>query len=184
MSTDHKEFYLRARARTPGCYDVFPEKSKDAAYFIKGSVASRSGLKTLSDLGTDEQLFQVTESINSLRQRMYIVDLRTKEAYSLRKVAFLPWKGHNRLQVLKGKEEGGTHIINIDSNWARNRATISDVATNETIAKITRNAFSGRRIAIGADAYVVSAAASPDANYPFVLMLTVCFDAQYNDVTK
>lgn len=93
MSTDHKEFYLRARARTPGCYDVFPEKSKDAAYFIKGSVASRSGLKTLPDLGTDEQLFQVTESINSLRQRMYIVDLRSKEAYSLRKVAFFTLEG-------------------------------------------------------------------------------------------
>lgn len=181
-------YRLSEKITRPDCYDV---KSEDGSvvYSVTGRAISFEGKKTVDDKDGN-RLFLIKEDTKTWLQKTYMHDYRTKQLYTLRKKAFLPWRGRDTLLVFRGDEkDGGVHVMNIKSNSIRSEFRISNT-NGDVIATMERKAFTARRLVTGTDAYTISISATgaeagqEEVDDAFIITLAVCIDEHYNDFNR
>ncbi len=179
---EDRVYKLRQLVLKPNCFTAVRIPGNETPYYVSGRLLSRSARKGLYD-ENDVQIFKKTESITSWLGKQYLLDNRNQQVYSLRKRSFFPFFGRDTINVYKGKEEdgGATHFMNIISNPTRTEFTITDVASGARLAKGIRKGFT-RRLITGVDLYEVKIFAGADE--AMMLMLSVCVDEHYNDLTR
>lgn len=182
ITKENRIFKLRQLVLKPGCFSVVRQPGNETPYYITGKVLSRSAKKELYD-ENDVQIFAKTECVNSWVGKQYLLDNRSQQVYTLRKRSFFPFLGRDTINVYKGKEEdgGAIHFLNIASNPTRTEFTITDAMSHALLAKGSRKAFA-RRLVTGVDMYSVKVFAGADE--AMMLMLSVCVDEHYNDLTR
>lgn len=148
------------------------------AFQVSGKLLSIRDSKKLID--TDGiSLYKMTEKIMSLRDRMYIEDLRTGEkVFTIRRKHFVSmFKG--TIQVWRGGDDDGEPAYEITGSILRKNFKIVDKQNGQEAAVISKKLLSLTNLLTEGDVYIVKV--NPGYDTSLMVFLAIAVDEQYHD---
>lgn len=148
------------------------------AFKMKGNItAVLSERKVLYD-ARGNALYNLTEAMFSLRDRMTIADATTRApVLVLRKKGVIPMMGTGTIQCWVGGKEGGAPYLTAKGNLLRKSFSITDAAGG-MVASVERKS-NIRSVVLEKDSYVLRV--EPGVDTALMVALAVSIDEHYRD---
>lgn len=150
----------------------------EATFSVNGKFFSLSESKKLLD-SEGNPLYKMTEKLLSLRDKMYITDLRTNEPVATirRKNIVSLFKG--TIQVWNGPTDDGEPWFEITGSIRRKNFTIHDKQNDCEAAVISKKLLSLTNLLTEGDVYVVRV--NPGYDTSLMVFLAIAVDEQFHD---
>lgn len=148
----------------------------NGVFSVKGSFMSMSERKTLKDM-EGGAIATLGEAFISLHKTQKVFDPDGNLLFALKKKSMIQLLSSNMEVFLN--DDNNQPDFEIKGNFHAKDFTVTHVATNQEVAKITRESFNARNFITGQDTYVVQVPTGGDV--AFAILVAIAADEIYED---